>query len=218
MNANLGENQIPVMPMLHILSTHGFLLSFNLLNFQPNRVDICSPPQNLPDQSGLGLFRQSAVDAKPPSAAQVPPQSTQPLANVMKTPSATSNDFHSNNLTFSITPETGATSTPAKPSLLQTKPTFGLSTADTQQQKPAMTNLFGGASTGGFGSSGFGLGGSKEAPKPFAASNVPAAAAPALAPTIPQNNVSNVAKVSTEANKPFLTVQPNYKPASQTSK
>lgn len=202
--------------MLHILSTHGFLLSFNLLNFQPNRVDICSPPQNLPDQSGLGLFRQSTVDAKPPTAAQVPAQATQPLTNVMKTPSATSNDFHANNLTFSITPETGATSTPAKPSLLQAKPTFGLPAADTQQQKPAMTNLFGGASTGGFGSSGFGLSG---LPKPFAApTTVATAAAPAPPPTVSQNNVANMAKVSTEANKPFLTVQPNYKPTSQTSK
>lgn len=207
------------MPMLHILSTHGFLLSFNLLNFQPNRVDICSPPQNLPDQSGLGLFRPSAVDAKPPTAAQVPPQSAQPLPNVLKTPSAASNEFHSNNLTFSITPETGATSTPAKPSLLQAKPTFGLPTADTPQQKPAMTNLFGGASTGGFGSSGFGLGGSKEVAKPFAAAaTVATAAAPAPMPAVPQNNVANVAKVSAEANKPFLTVQPNYKPASQASK
>lgn len=60
----LGENEIPVMPMLHILSTHGFLLSFDLLNFQPTRVDICSPPQNIADQSGLQQFQMRTIDTK----------------------------------------------------------------------------------------------------------------------------------------------------------
>lgn len=207
--------------MLHILSTHGFLLSFNLLNFQPNRVDICSPPQNLPDQSGLGLFRQSVVAGNTSVAPQIS-AAPQPLTGIVKNPSATSSDFQVNNLTFAI-PETGATSTPAKPPQSQIKSTFGLLNADTQQPKPAQTSLFGGMSSVGFGSSGLGssgldLGGSKEAPKPFAQSF---AAAPAPAPLVQQKNVANVAanavKVSTEANKPFLTVQPNYKPASQTT-
>lgn len=58
---NLGENQIPIMPMLHILSTHGFVLSFDLLNFQPMAIGICSPPQSIADQSGLQLFRQDVA-------------------------------------------------------------------------------------------------------------------------------------------------------------
>lgn len=170
----------------------------------PTRVDICSPPQNLHDQSGLGLFKQKVVAV----TAQTVPQ---PLANVVKTPSATSNDFHVNNLTFAI-PETGATSTPAKPPQSQEKSTgFGLPNTDSQPSKPAMTSLFGGTS-----STGFGWGGSKEVPKPFA--QQPFAAVPAPAPSIPQNTVASVVKVSTEANKPFLTVQPIYKPVSQTTK
>lgn len=197
--------------MLHILSTHGFLLSFNLLNFQPTRVDICSPPQNLPDQSGLGLFRQNVVDIKQPVQIST---STQPLAAAVKVTPATSSEFQLNNLTFAI-PETGATSTPAKQPQTQTKPTFGLPNTETPQTNSTATSLFGGTPTAGFGSSGFGLGGSKEVAKPFTQTCAPATAS---VPSVPQKTVANVAKVSTDTSKPFLTVQPNYKPASQTNK
>lgn len=208
-----GENQIPVMPMLHILSTHGLLLSFNLLNFQPTRVDICSPPQNIADQSGLGLFRQIAVQAPSSVQQNTPPQ--QSLSAASQTQSL--NDFQqSSNLTFSI-PETGATSTPAKLPQMQAKPTFGLPNANIQPAKPAMTSLFGGGTTAsGFGGSSFGLGGSKEPPKPFIAQTP--APAPAPAPATPQNNAANIAKVSTESSQPFLTVQSNYKPSPQPTK
>lgn len=131
------------MPMIHILSTHGFLLSFDLLNKLPTRVDICSPPQNIGDQSGIHLFQRPnvvsnapALDSSPPREAQPPPQS------VLKTPN--SNDFQSNNnLTFAI-PETGATSTPARPpaNSLQSKPAFGLLGNNAQQPKPLLSNMF----------------------------------------------------------------------------
>lgn len=105
----LGENEIPVMPMLHILSTHGFLLSFDLLNFQPTRVDICSPPQNIADQSGLQQFQMRTIDSSP-------------QGNIGKT--FLSNDLPGN-LTFSVA-DNAVTSTPSKPqptqSLLQPKP------------------------------------------------------------------------------------------------
>lgn len=195
------------MPMLHILSTHGFLLSFNLLNLQQNRIDICSPPQNIADQSGLNAFKQSAVDNRPLAQITTPPQT-----NITKTPS----DLHGN-LTFSI--PSGATSTPAKPPLSQAKPTFGLT--ETPQSKPAMTNLFGATSTPAF--SGFNLGGSKEPPKSFAAPSI--TATPIQAPVAPPkavvnstNTITNAPKQSTEASKPFLTVQSNYKPATQATK
>lgn len=47
----IGETIIPVMPMIHILSTHGLLISFNFLNLIPNSPGICSPPNLISDTS-----------------------------------------------------------------------------------------------------------------------------------------------------------------------
>lgn len=239
----LGENQIPVMPMLHILSTHGVLLSFNLLNFQPSRVDICSPPQIVSDQSGLNMFRPIAIEARAAAAASVntaqpqqqPLQQQQPTMGQQQSFGNTTKLFpspefqQSSNLTFSI-PATAATSTPAKPPIVQPtipKPTFPLSNAGAQPSKPAMTNLFGapaqppafgslntsGKSLMNSGSSLFNLSASKEPTKPFAAAT--ATVAPAPAPIV-QSNTAN--KTSSETSQPFLTVQPNYKPSTQPAK
>lgn len=249
----LGENQIPVMPMLHILSTHGLLLSFNLLNFQPSRVDICSPPQTIPDQSGMNMFRPIAIETRatvaaapsPAASVQQPPQQSigspaQPtFGNTTKLFSPPDLQ-QSSNLTFSI-PDTAATSTPAKPSMMMQpslpqmqatpKPTFPLASTNTQTAKPAMTNLFGtpppgAASTasmfgggGGGGSGGgsmFNLGGSKEPIKPFSAATSVAATNVQSAAGQPPSNAAT--KASLEANQPFLTVQPNYKPSPQPTK
>lgn len=191
--------------MLHILSTHGFILTFDLLNFQPSRVDICSPPQPIADQSGLHLFKQNIATNTPQTpAAQV---TTPPQAALTKSSSAS--EFQVNNITFAI-PETGATSTPAKPPPNQIKPTFGVQSAELQQ--PKQTSLFGGIGSSGFGSSGFGLGGSKEIPKPFAAQPS------TIAPVVPANSITSTPKSTVEPSKPFLTVQANYKPAAQPTK
>lgn len=48
----MGEQMLPVMPMIHVLSTHGHLVSFNFLNLTPNAADVCSPPPPLNDVSG----------------------------------------------------------------------------------------------------------------------------------------------------------------------
>ena len=48
----LGENELPVMSMVHILSTHGLLISYNFLNLKPNAPGLCSPPGPINDQSG----------------------------------------------------------------------------------------------------------------------------------------------------------------------
>lgn len=123
----LGENQIPVMPMLHILSTHGLLLSFNLLNFHPNRVDICSPPQLIHDKSAVHQFKMSPIGNNQPVTPTKTPFNQQNSVTLLNTPVASDLQVHNNNLTF--IPETGATSTPAKP--LQSndfpKPSFGAS-------------------------------------------------------------------------------------------
>lgn len=52
----IDEKQIPVMAMLHLLSTHGLLVSFNILNMTANCPSISSPPQMVPDSSGLNSF------------------------------------------------------------------------------------------------------------------------------------------------------------------
>lgn len=52
----IDENQLPVMAMLHMLSTHGILISFNVLNMTANCPTISSPPQLVPDSSGINSF------------------------------------------------------------------------------------------------------------------------------------------------------------------
>ncbi|XP_058449633.1 nuclear pore complex protein Nup214 isoform X2 [Malaya genurostris] len=48
----IGEQTYPVMPMIHMLSTYGFLVSFNILNLTSNIPNICSPPKPITDCSG----------------------------------------------------------------------------------------------------------------------------------------------------------------------
>lgn len=67
----IDENQIPVMAMLHMLSTHGLLISFNILNMTANCPTISSPPQLVPDSSGLNSFTiavpsANAANTSPP--------------------------------------------------------------------------------------------------------------------------------------------------------
>lgn len=52
-----GENQrIAPMPVLHILSHQGVLCLFYAINLRPGAACICSPPEKLPDESGLATF------------------------------------------------------------------------------------------------------------------------------------------------------------------
>lgn len=66
----VDENQLPVMPMLHMLSTRGLLISFNILNTMPNCLSICSPPHLVADSSGLNSFvissSTSTANVSPP--------------------------------------------------------------------------------------------------------------------------------------------------------
>lgn len=52
----IDESEKPVMPMVHVLSTHGYLISYNFMNLRPNAPDICSPPPPLNDSTG-GQFK-----------------------------------------------------------------------------------------------------------------------------------------------------------------
>lgn len=52
------EIEFPVMPMIHILSTHGYLLSFDFINKLQSYSDICSPPRIPQDTSGKLHFKE----------------------------------------------------------------------------------------------------------------------------------------------------------------
>lgn len=51
------ETVLPVLPLIHLLTTHGSLVSFNFLNMIPNQRGICSPPNIPADTTGLALYR-----------------------------------------------------------------------------------------------------------------------------------------------------------------
>jgi hypothetical protein len=44
------------MPVLYILSHQGVLCLFYAVNLRPNAAYLCSPPEKLPDESGLAMF------------------------------------------------------------------------------------------------------------------------------------------------------------------
>lgn len=108
------ENVLQVMPLIHLLTTHGSLVSFNFLNMIPNQPGICSPPNIPADTTGLALYRIHDFDDH---------ESKKPIA----APISSSND-----IIFSIAQ--GTTSTPSVP---KTKSIFS-----PNEQKP-VGSLFG---------------------------------------------------------------------------
>uniref|UniRef100_A0A1B0A843 Nuclear pore complex protein Nup214 n=1 Tax=Glossina pallidipes TaxID=7398 RepID=A0A1B0A843_GLOPL len=48
----IGEKKLSTMPMVHVLSTHDHLISFNFLNLSEGAVNLCSPPPPCADLSG----------------------------------------------------------------------------------------------------------------------------------------------------------------------
>jgi hypothetical protein len=58
-----GEDQgIAPMPVLYILAHEGVLSVFYTINRRPGAACICSPPQKLPDESGLAMFTAAIQD------------------------------------------------------------------------------------------------------------------------------------------------------------
>ncbi|XP_037941208.1 nuclear pore complex protein Nup214-like [Teleopsis dalmanni] len=49
----INESELNPMPMIHVLTTHGLLQSFNFLNLFPNAVRLCSPPVQHTDMSEM---------------------------------------------------------------------------------------------------------------------------------------------------------------------
>lgn len=67
----INETLLLPMPMLHLLSTAGLLLSFDIINRLANVPNICSPPRPIADQSGA--FRTDVVDVKAAPVKAVQP-------------------------------------------------------------------------------------------------------------------------------------------------
>lgn len=67
----IGETRLSIpMPMIHLITTTGYLVSFNLLNMRPNIESICSPPLNVNDLSGLNQFKALPMMENPPQQHQ----------------------------------------------------------------------------------------------------------------------------------------------------
>jgi hypothetical protein len=50
------------MPVLYILSHQGVLCLFYAINLRLNASSLCSPPEKLPDESGLALFTTTPIE------------------------------------------------------------------------------------------------------------------------------------------------------------
>ncbi|XP_017772452.1 PREDICTED: nuclear pore complex protein DDB_G0274915-like [Nicrophorus vespilloides] len=92
-----GDTTLPPAPALLILSNHGVLCCFDILNMKANAPSVCSPPESITDKSGLNQFvtvekinpipaevQKPVVSSNPvlPSVATKPSLSNQPLNNV----------------------------------------------------------------------------------------------------------------------------------------
>lgn len=74
----LGENQtLPAMPMLHIISHYGILCSFNVINLKQGIPMICSPPEAVPDASGLSQFTIPVQNVTPATITPTPSPAVQ---------------------------------------------------------------------------------------------------------------------------------------------
>lgn len=206
---SLDERQLPVMPMLHVLSTHGQLLTFDMVNLQANVPGICSPPQPINDQSGAHLFVQESVSkplAKVENVASPPPVMAPPPAPIASPSPISLSAAPSNNLTFVVPPTN--TSTPAKPWPTSNK-------AANPSTQPGLS-LFGTTSSAGIGSDkpkfGFGTDGIISAPGKIPGATASAFSMPPSEPIASKPITSAIGASSkpTEPIKPFLTVSNDY--------
>uniref|UniRef100_A0A1A9X2A1 Nuclear pore complex protein Nup214 phenylalanine-glycine (FG) domain-containing protein n=1 Tax=Glossina brevipalpis TaxID=37001 RepID=A0A1A9X2A1_9MUSC len=70
----IGEKRLPIMPMIHVLSTHGHLITFNFLNLIEGAANLCSPPPPCTDLSGqFKSLEETMIDnnTKPKNNIQV---------------------------------------------------------------------------------------------------------------------------------------------------
>lgn len=70
----IGENDLPPVPLLMVLSNDGVLCCFNVINLKPDAPKICITPENILDNSGLNQFTNANVTsiATPTEIKQAP--------------------------------------------------------------------------------------------------------------------------------------------------
>lgn len=223
---SINEQQLPTMPMVHVLGTDGTLLTFNFLNLQPGAVSICSPPPPLADTSGrfVGLDALLGAEQQPSAPA---PAAAAPAAPVEATTPAPLQD-----MSFGFTSNI-VTSTPAptkdKPSSMfagfaaneanKMQPTFSSGPSASLNFGAAAANPLPAPSFGGFGA------GKAAAPSstsmfslPVGGNSAPSfsnfkAAAPAQQPLSTMSSGSTVANKGNSSSKPLYTVPPTFTPA-----
>ncbi|XP_037820822.1 nuclear pore complex protein Nup214 isoform X2 [Lucilia sericata] len=226
----VGEKKLPVMPMIHVLSTHGHLVSYNFLNLAPNAVDVCSPPPPLNDISGqfVDLKQTVAVAAsqarpqggenKPPTAGQGFGDMTFSIGSNMVTSTPAIKDkpvplFGTQPAAAKPTTGFGFNTNAPTASSATTAPTnnkpstgfgFGSATTTTTSTAQPFSQPFGGAMTTGTPFGGF--------------SGTGFTAKPNEAPKQPttQTQTSQLANLNKnpEANKPLYTVPATFTPPS----
>ncbi|XP_039448687.1 nuclear pore complex protein Nup214 [Culex pipiens pallens] len=216
----VGEETIPVMPMLHMVSTYGLLVSFNILNLTPNVPNICSPPRPVNDTSGQFErldFSKPVTAPAPQVAAAAPPQAAEisfalPTGATSTPAIAKTKSFFSpseNKSSMNLFGASTATTTTAPAATIT--PTFGkpltfggfaAATPPTTTSEPVKTSPFGG--TPSFGS----IGGFA----PPAQQQQPVAAQSSLL----KQTLAQPPKQAPEPTKPFVTVPPTYTPPAPT--
>lgn len=219
----ISEKTIPVMPMIHLLSTYGLLVSFNVLNLAPNVTNICSPPRPVTDTSGKFEKVVTSNQTTTPVAVTVAP--VQPAAEITftvptgatstpaitKTKSFFSPSENKSPMNLFGVPNAGSTSA-APPAVA---PTFGKQISFGSMAAPSAetvkTSPFGGGNSVSFGNQG----------KPFAPTTTTAVqqTQPSLLktglgqlPSQQQQQQQQQQKVSNDASKPFITIPPTYTP------
>ncbi|XP_055847820.1 nuclear pore complex protein Nup214 [Episyrphus balteatus] len=194
----IAEKKLPVMPMIHTLSTHGQLVAFNFLNLQPNTPDICSPPPPISDTSGMSQFKpvSEMLNQKKPEITM--PAATMPLTVVSQPAPA--------ELSFA---PLGGTSTPA---LEKPKAIFGA-----PMGQPSTGSIMFGAPQSGWAPS---FAPVASAPATLFKTTAPVKTTPQQ-PSIgfgdlkkQQEQVQQPAPnvVNPDKNKPLFTVQPSFNP------
>lgn len=209
---------MPVMPMIHLLSTDGVLVSFNILNTIQNVPGICSPPRPLQDTTGLGEFVVAAPMPKPPPVqTQTPAASTgismttskESELNLSMAPTAASTPVIQQKAKIIFgNSEAFKAPTSVFGSIGQqsvNKPIASFGVPNENVPKTGNSTVFGGGIGGQMNASPFGSVAST------GKVTAPAALAPVKAAPKPQ-----ATPVSLEQSKPFITVPPNYS-ASQTN-
>ncbi|XP_065089839.1 nuclear pore complex protein Nup214 [Ochlerotatus camptorhynchus] len=201
----IAEQIYPVMPMIHLLSTYGMLVSFNVLNLMPNAPNICCPPRPTADTSGkfekVDVSRQSAP-APVDITFTVPAGATSTPAVTKAKSFFSPNESKSPANLFGLPTSGAAAPASVAPAIA---PTFGkpITFASVPQlaasaEQPKTTPFGSGAVPSFVGPS-----------KPFAP---PQQSQPSLLKTTIAQPPQQQQKPPSEASKPLVTIPPTYTP------